>query len=175
MFMTRLSTRIMELDRGKIFNWSCDYQTFLERKKMALEVESAHNVLILKKKLAEEEVWIRKGIKARRTRNEGRVKALERMREEKKAQRQQIGQARIQAQESDASGRLVIKASHLGFSYGDNCVIKDFSTQITRGDKIGVIGANGSGKTTLLRILMGQLQPDKGKISLGYKFRSPLL
>lgn len=166
MFMMHLATRIIELDRGKMFNWSCGYQTFLERKQMALEIESAQRVDFAKK-LAEEEVWIRKGVKARRTRNEGRVKALERMREEKKAQRKLIGQARIQAQETDASGRLVIKASHLGFSYGNQCIIKDFSTQIMRGDKIGVIGANGSGKTTLLRILLGQLAPDKGKTRLG--------
>ncbi|MEI7998497.1 MAG: ATP-binding cassette domain-containing protein [Candidatus Omnitrophota bacterium] len=166
MFMTHLATRIIELDRGKIFNWSCDYQTFLERKQMVLENEATQRA-DFDKKLAEEEVWIRKGVKARRTRNEGRVKALERMREDKKAQRQQIGQARIQAQEADASGHLVIKAAHLGFSYGDNCIIRDFSTQIMRSDKIGVIGANGSGKTTLLRILLGQLQPLKGKVRSG--------
>lgn len=166
MFMTHLATRIVELDRGRIFNWSCDYQTFLERKQMALEIETAQRAEF-DKKLAEEEVWIRKGVKARRTRNEGRVKALERMREEKKNQRQQIGKANIQAQEAEASGHLVIKAAHLGFSYDDNCLIKDFSTQIMRGDKIGVIGANGSGKTTLLRILLGKLQPQKGKVRLG--------
>ncbi|MCK5611487.1 ATP-binding cassette domain-containing protein, partial [Candidatus Pacearchaeota archaeon] len=166
MFMTHLSTRIIELDRGKIFNWSCNYQTFLERKQRALEVEAAQ-ISDFDKKLALEEAWIRKGIKARRTRNEGRVRALERMRLEKKAQRQQIGQARIQSQESDASGRQVIKVEHLGFSYGDNCIIKNFSTQIMRGDKIGVIGPNGSGKTTLLRIFLGQLQPQKGNVRLG--------
>lgn len=166
MFMTRLATRIVELDRGKIFNWSCDYPTFLQRKQQALDVESVQRA-DFNKKLAKEEVWIRKGIKARRTRNEGRVRSLERMREEKKAQRQQVGQARIQAQEADASGRLVIKAAHLGFSYGEQCIIRDFSTQIMRGDKIGIIGANGSGKTTLLRILMGQLQPDNGESKLG--------
>lgn len=166
MFMQNLATRIMELDRGKIFNWSCGYATFLERKQMALDVESTQRAEF-DKKLAEEEAWIRKGIKARRTRNEGRVRALEHMREDKKAQRQQIGQARIQAQETGSSGRLVIKASHLGFSYGDQCIIKDYSTQIMRGDKIGLIGANGSGKTTLLRILLGQLAPDKGKARLG--------
>ncbi|MBU0467746.1 MAG: ATP-binding cassette domain-containing protein [Candidatus Omnitrophica bacterium] len=166
MFMTHLATRIIELDRGKLFNWSCNYQTFLERKQMALEVEAAQRD-DFDKKLAVEEVWIRKGIKARRTRNEGRVRELERMRKEKKAQRQQIGQVRMQSQESDASGRQVIKVEHLGFSYGDNCIVRDLSTQIMRGDKIGVIGANGSGKTTLLRILIGQLQPQRGKASLG--------
>ncbi|MDE2214852.1 MAG: ATP-binding cassette domain-containing protein [Candidatus Omnitrophica bacterium] len=165
-FMTHLASRIVELDRGKILNWSCDYQTFLERKQMVLDIESAQRA-DFDKKLAEEEVWIRKGVKARRTRNEGRVKALERMREEKKNQRRQIGKARIQAQEAEASGHLVIKAAHLGFSYGDTCLIKDFSTQIMRGDKIGVIGANGSGKTTLLRILLNQLAPHKGKVRHG--------
>lgn len=166
MFMSHLSTRILELDRGKLFSWACDYPTFLERKQMALENEAVQR-LDFAKKLAEEEVWIRKGVKARRTRNEGRVKALERMRQEKMAQRQQIGKARIVSHEAEASGHLVIKASNLGFSYGDKCIIRDFSTQIMRGDKIGVIGANGSGKTTLLRILLGQLPPDKGKNRLG--------
>jgi len=166
MFMTHLATRIVELDRGKIFNWSCDYQTFLQRKEMALEIESAQRA-DFDRRLAEEEVWICKGVKARRTRNEGRVKALERMREEKMNQRQQIGKVRIQAQEAEVSGHLVIKAAHLGFNYAENCIIRDFSTQIMRGDKIGVIGANGSGKTTLLRILLGQLAPQKGKVRMG--------
>ena len=166
MFMTHLATRIVELDRGKIFSWSCDYPTFLERKQMALEIESAQRA-DFDKKIAEEEVWIRRGVKARRTRNEGRVKALERMRSEKKAQRQQIGQARIQAQEAESSGRQVIKAVNINFSYGDNCLIRSFSTQVMRGDKIGVIGANGSGKTTLLQILLGQLAPQTGKVRLG--------
>lgn len=166
MFMTHLATRIVELDRGKIFSWTCDYKTFLERKQMALENESVQRAEF-DKRLAEEEVWIRKGVKARRARNEGRVKALERMREAKKAQRQLTGQAKIVAQEAESSGHLVIKAAHLGFSYGENCIIRDFSTQIMRGDKIGVIGANGSGKTTLLQILLGKLAPQKGKVRLG--------
>jgi ATP-binding cassette subfamily F protein uup len=119
------------------------------------------------KKLAEEEVWIRKGVKARRVRNEGRVKALERLREEKRAQRRQQGQVRMQAQETEQSGHLVIKASNIGFQYGDKCLIKNFSTQIMRGDKIGVIGPNGSGKTTLLRILLGKMAPQTGKVRLG--------
>lgn len=165
-FMMNLSTRIMELDRGKIFSWACDYQTFRKRKQAALEVEATQRA-VFDKKLAEEEVWIRKGIKARRTRNEGRVRTLERLREEKKARREVVGQARIQAQETGNSGRLVVKAHHLNFSYGDDCIVRDFSTQIMRGDKIGVIGANGSGKTTLLRILLGQLKPDDGTLYLG--------
>src|ERR1700677_356841 len=166
MFMQHLATRIVELDRGKIFSWSCDYPTFLERKSAALEVEAAQRI-DFDRKLAEEEVWIRKGVKARRTRNEGRVKALEGLRVEKMNQRQQVGQVRMKAQETEASGHLVIKASHLGFAYGDKILIKDFSTQIMRGDKIGVIGPNGCGKTTLLRILLGQLEPQKGKVRLG--------
>jgi len=165
-FMSNLATRIMELDRGKIYSWACDYKTFLERKEMLLENEAAQRAEF-DKRLAEEEVWIRQGVKARRVRNEGRVKALERMREAKRAQRQRIGQVRMQAQETEASGHLVIKASYLGFSYGEQCLIKDFSTQIMRGDKIGLIGPNGSGKTTLLRILLGKLPPQKGKVRLG--------
>ena len=166
MFMTHLATRIVELDRGKIYSWSCDYKTFLERKQAALDMEEAewdH----FDKKLAEEEIWIRQGVKARRCRNEGRVKALERLREEKKAQRKQEGQVRMRAQKSIISGHRVIKAFQLGFSYGDKCLIRDFSTQIMRQDKIGLIGPNGSGKTTLLRILLGQLGPQKGKVTLG--------
>lgn len=165
-FMSNLATRIVELDRGKIYNWSCDYRTFLERKEAVLENEAIYWENF-DKKLAEEEVWIRKGVKARRVRNEGRVKALERLRDEKRAQRRQMGQVRMQAQETEQSGHLVIKASNLGFNYGEKCLINNFSTQIMRGDKIGVIGANGSGKTTLLRILLGKMPPQKGKVRLG--------
>lgn len=165
-FMTNLATKIVELDRGKIYSWSCDYRTFLERKEAVLENEAAYWE-DFDKKLAEEEVWIRKGVKARRVRNEGRVKALERLREEKRAQRRQQGQVRMQAQETEQSGHLVIKASNIGFQYGDKCLIENFSTQIMRGDKIGVIGPNGSGKTTLLRILLGKMPPQKGKVRLG--------
>ncbi len=166
MFMTHLATRILELDRGRIYSWSCDYKTFLERKQAALDIEEAewgH----FDKKLAEEEAWIRQGVKARRRRNEGRVNALERLREEKKAQRKQEGQVRMRPQKSILSGHRVIKAFQLEFSYGDKCVIRDFSAQIMRGDKIGVIGPNGSGKTTLLRILMGELAPQSGTVTLG--------
>ncbi len=166
MFMSHLATKIVELDRGKFFSWTCDYKTFLERKQRALEIEAAQQIEF-DKKLADEEVWIRKGVKARRTRNEGRVKALLKMREEKKAQRRLIGKARMNLQEADFSGQLVCKATHLRHGYGDKILIKDFSTLIMRGDKIGVIGANGSGKTTLLRILLGKLVPQEGTIQLG--------
>lgn len=166
MFMTHIATQIIELDRGKTYSWACNYQTFLERKQAALEIEENQR-FEFDKKLAEEEIWIRKGVKARRTRNEGRVKALERLRAENLAQRNQVGRARITVQEADLSGRQVIKAVQLGFSYGDHCIIRDFSVQIMRGDKIGVIGANGSGKTTLLRILTGALAADRGTVKLG--------
>jgi ATP-binding cassette subfamily F protein uup len=166
MFMTRLATRILELDRGKIFSWSCDYKTFLQRKQAALDMEEArwdH----FDKRLAEEEIWIRKGVKARRCRNEGRVKALERLREEKKTQRKAMGQIRVLAQKVDPSGHRVAKISQLGFGYGEKCLVRDFTAQIMRGDKIGVIGPNGSGKTTLLRLLLGELAPQRGKVTLG--------
>jgi ATP-binding cassette subfamily F protein uup len=166
MFMTHLATRIVELDRGRLFSWSCDYKTFLERKQAALDMEESewdH----FDKKLAEEEVWIRQGVKARRCRNEGRVKALERLRQEKKTQRKEEGLVRMRAQQSVLSGHKVIKAFQLHFGYNDKCLIRDFSTTIMRQDKIGVIGPNGSGKTTLLRILLGELAPQRGKVVLG--------
>lgn len=166
MFMTHLATRIVELDRGKIYSWACDYNTFLERKQAALDIENAEWSRF-DKKLAEEEIWIRQGVKARRCRNEGRVKALERLRQEKKAQRKQEGQVRMRAQKSILSGHRVIKAVSLKFGYTDKCLVRDFSTQIMRQDKIGVIGSNGSGKTTLLLILLGKLAPQRGKVSLG--------
>ncbi|MDP8212620.1 MAG: ATP-binding cassette domain-containing protein [Candidatus Zapsychrus exili] len=166
MFMRHMATKIVELDRGKLFSWSCDYDIFLERKQAALEVEANQRVEFAKK-LSQEEAWIRKGIKARRTRNEGRVKALERMRAEKRAQRQVIGQVRMVAQESNRSGQIVIKAKHLGFSYGDQCLIRDFSTNIVRGDKIGLMGSNGSGKTTLINLMLGKLALQAGELKMG--------
>ena len=166
MFMRHLATRIVELDRGKIYSWSCDYEIFLARKQMALDNEEAQR-FEFDKRLAEEEIWIRKGVKARRVRNEGRVKALERMRAEKKAQRQQMGQVNMKAQEAQRSGHLVAKVANLGYWYEDKCLFKNFSTQIMRGDKIGVIGPNGSGKTTLLRLLLGKMAPLQGKARLG--------
>jgi ATP-binding cassette subfamily F protein uup len=165
-FMQHLATRIIELDRGRIYSWACDYQTFLERKQAALDAQAAEWAQF-DKKLAQEEIWIRQGIKARRTRNEGRVVALERMREQKKAQRQVMGKVRMQVQEADRSGQLVTKAEHLSYAYGEKVLIRNFSTEIMRGDKIGVVGANGSGKTTLLKILLGQLEPQTGSVRVG--------
>lgn len=166
MFMTRLATRIIELDRGRIFSWACDYKTFLERKQAVLDNEEARWEHF-DKKLAEEEIWIRKGVKARTCRNQGRVKALERLREEKKAQRKAVGQVRMWTQEVDPSGQRVVKAERLEFWYGERCLIRDFTTQVMRGDKIGVIGPNGSGKTTLLLLLLGKLVPTSGEVTLG--------
>lgn len=165
-FMSHLATRIIELDRGVIYSWACDYRTFLERKQAMLDNETARREEF-EKKLAQEEIWIRRGVEARRCRSEGRVKALERLREEKKAQRTETGQVRMRAQKSALSGNLVIKTFGIGFSYGDQCLVRDYSTQIMRGDKIGIIGPNGSGKTTLLRLLLGQLPPQKGTVKPG--------
>lgn len=165
-FMQHLAKRIIELDRGRIYSWACDYQTFLERKQATLDAEAAERAQF-DKKLAQEEIWIRQGIKARRTRNEGRVVALERMREQKRAQRQVMGKVRMKVHEADRSGQLVTRAENLSYVYGDKVLIRNFSTEIMRGDKIGVIGANGSGKTTLLKILLDQLEPQQGSVRLG--------
>ncbi|MFA6600486.1 MAG: ATP-binding cassette domain-containing protein [Candidatus Omnitrophota bacterium] len=166
MFMQRLATKIIELDRGRLYSWACDYPTFLERKQMALDAEASERAQF-EKKLAQEEIWIRQGIRARRTRNEGRVAALERMREQKKAQRQDVGMVRMSAQDAERSGQLVIKAENLTHAYGAKPLLCNFSTEIMRGDKIGVIGRNGSGKTTLLRILLGELAPQRGTVRAG--------
>ena len=166
MFLQQLATKIVELDRGKLYSWACDYPTFLERKQMALDAEASERAQF-EKKLAQEEIWIRQGIKARRARSKGRVTALERMRAEKKAQRQVMGVVRMKAQEAERSGQRVVKAERLSYAYGEKCLIRNFSTEVIRGDKIGVIGPNGSGKTTLLRILLGELEPQKGTVQTG--------
>lgn len=167
MFLRRLATRIAELDRGCLVDWSCDYETFLRRKEAALEVES-EQWLQFDKKLAREEVWMRQGIKARRTRNEGRVRALENLRVLRRERRERMGTVRLRAQEAARSGRLVLEAEGVTFGYeGREPLIHDFSTIILRGDKVGIIGPNGSGKTTLLRLLLGKISPRQGRLRHG--------
>lgn len=165
-FLQRLTTRIIELDRGKLFDWSCSYSVFLQRKEAMTSAEQVSNSLF-DKKLAKEEAWIRQGIEARRTRNEGRVRALKRLRELRRERREQPGRVRLHLQEYRRSGKIVIEAEGVDFSYDSQPILKDFSTTILRGDKIGIIGPNGSGKTTLLRLLSGDLQPQKGEIEMG--------
>lgn len=165
-FLQRLATRIVELDRGRLYDWKCDYPTFLKRRDAMLSSELEQN-LQFDKKLSQEEAWIRRGIEARRTRNEGRVRALKKLRELRRQRREQPGQIRLQIQEARRSGKLVMEVEDLTFAYGETPVVKDFSTTILRGDKIGVIGPNGSGKTTLLRLLIGDLAPQRGEVRQG--------
>ena len=165
-FLQRLATRIVELDRGKLFDWDCDYSTFVKRKEEMLSAEQSQNV-VFDKKLAQEEQWIRKGIEARRTRNEGRVRALKRLREMRRERRELSGKVRMQISTENRSGRLVIEAENVSYSFGDKNIIRNFSITIQRGDKIGIVGPNGSGKTTLLRILMGELPPLRGDVRHG--------
>jgi ATP-binding cassette subfamily F protein uup len=165
-FLQRLATRIVEIDRGKLTSWPGDYANFLRRKEKALEDEVVAEDKF-DKKLAEEEVWIRQGIKARRKRNEGRVRALMKMREEHEERIARESTARIHIEEAEQSGRKVIRARNVSYSYGDEAVISNFSVKIMRGDRIGLIGNNGVGKTTLLRLLLGELEPQSGTVKLG--------
>ena len=170
MLLRQLATRIIELDRGQLVDWACDYDTFLQRKEAMLEAE-ANQWAQFEKKWAQEETWIRQGIRARRTRNEGRVRALQRMRDQWQQRRVQASDVRMQAQTTERSGHLVIEAEHVHFSYDDQPVIRDLSTLILRGDKIGIIGPNGAGKTTLLRLLLKDIEPQKGHIRLGTRLQ----
>jgi ATP-binding cassette subfamily F protein uup len=165
-FLRRTATRIVELDRGRLTSWDCDYDTFLVRKAAWLEAEEKQWAAF-DKKLAQEEAWLRQGVKARRTRNEGRVRALEKMRSERQARRQRTGTARMELQEGTNSGQKVIDVNAVSFAHGDTPIIRDFSTTIWRGDKIGLVGPNGAGKTTLLHLLLGRLTPQSGSIKLG--------
>ena len=165
-FLQRLATRIVEIDRGKLTSWPGDYDNFLRRKEKALEDEAVAEDKF-DKKLAEEEAWIRQGIKARRTRNEGRVRALMKMREEREERIAKEGKARIHIEEAEQSGRKVIRARNISYAYGDEKVIENFDIKIMRGDRIGLIGNNGVGKTTLLRLLLGELEPQTGTLKLG--------
>ncbi|NCA68743.1 MAG: ATP-binding cassette domain-containing protein, partial [Sphingobacteriia bacterium] len=165
-FLQRLATRILELDRGHLTDWPGDYANYLRRREERLHAETqaaAH----FDRKLAEEEVWIRQGIKARRTRNEGRVRALEAMRSERLERRELQGTARLRLSEAERSGRLVVEAESIGYAWGEHQIVRDFSTLILRGDKIGIIGPNGAGKSTLLKLLLGDLAPSSGRIRRG--------
>ncbi|MBX9854589.1 MAG: ATP-binding cassette domain-containing protein [Gemmatimonadaceae bacterium] len=165
-FLRRVATRIVELDRGRLADFGPDYDTYLERKAAALHAESLAWE-DFDRRLAQEEVWIRTGIQARRTRNEGRVRALEAMRVERAQRRERVGLTRAQIQEADRSGRLVLEVQDLTFSHGERPIVQGLSTTIMRGDRVGLIGPNGSGKTTLLRLLLGDLAPDQGSVRHG--------
>ena len=165
-FMDNLAQRFVEIDRGQLSEFNCDYNTYLKRKEDNLEIEDRQNALF-DKRLSQEEIWIRQGIKARRTRNEGRVRSLEAMRNEYSERRKRQGTAKMDIQQAEKSGKVVAEAKNIDFSFDQESVINDFSVLIQRGDKIGLIGRNGIGKTTLIKLLLGQLQPDSGTIKTG--------
>ena len=165
-FLQHLSNRIIELDRGHLFDWDCDYSTFLERKEALLAAEREQNVLF-DKKLAQEEAWIRRGIEARRTRNEGRVRALMRLRNERAQRREQPGKVRMQIDAEQRSGKLVIETENLTYAFDNKPIVSGLDLTIQRGDRLGIIGPNGSGKTTLLRLLLGELEPQSGSVRHG--------
>jgi ATP-binding cassette subfamily F protein uup len=165
-FLQRLATRIVEIDRGRLTSWPGDYANFLVRKEKALEDEATEHARF-DKKLQEEEVWIRQGIKARRTRNEGRARALERMRNERAQRVTREKTARIQIDEAERTGRQVIRAKNVTWRFDDKPLIENFSIRIMRGDRIGILGNNGVGKTTLIKILLGELEPQSGTVKHG--------
>ena len=167
-FLRRLANRIVELDRGRLFGWACDYDTFLQRKAGVLEAESVQ-WKAFDKKLAQEEVWLRQGVKARRTRNEGRVRALFELRRERARRRERSGTAKMEIQSGALSGQRVLRAEGITFAHPDmpGPLVQDFSTEVFRGDKIGILGPNGCGKTTLLKLLLGQLAPQSGSVATG--------
>ena len=167
-FLQKVATRIVELDRGKLYDWTCDYATFLVRKQEALLAEEQQQALF-DKKLAQEEAWIRRGVKARCVRNEGRVRALKKMREERRERREKVGNVQVEMQEAERSGALVISARDVEYRYEvtGRTIVRNLTTTIMRGDKVGIIGPNGAGKTTLLRLLLGELNPTSGNIRLG--------
>ncbi|HEY9118129.1 MAG TPA: ATP-binding cassette domain-containing protein [Marinobacter sp.] len=166
-FIRRMATRIVELDRGHLVSFAATYDRYLDLKEKALEEEERQNALF-DKRLKQEEAWIRQGIKARRTRNMGRVRALKAMREERRQRRERGGSASFSVEDAARSGKLVVEASEAGFSYPDSTpVIRDMNMTVLRGDKIGLVGENGTGKTTLVRLLLGDLKPTEGRIRLG--------
>ena len=169
-FLQRLATRIIELDRGRLTSWPGDYARYLQKREEMLASEAEQSAKF-DKKLAQEEVWIRQGIKARRTRNEGRVRKLKALRAERASRREQVGKARLELESAERSGKLVVEVEHASVGFDGHPVITDFSTRIMRGDRIGIIGPNGAGKTTLVRLLLGELPPDTGTVRLGSKLQ----
>jgi len=167
-FVNRLATRVIELDRGQLFSTEGNYEVYVEKKTQLLAAEAQQSALF-DKKLAQEEVWIRKGVEARRTRNEGRVRALYALREQHRQRRERVGRIEIEQQATQSSGKLVCEAEHINLSFRDHHVIRDFSTRILRGDRIGIVGPNGAGKSTLIRLILGELTPDSGTIKHGTK------
>ncbi|MFO1516234.1 MAG: ATP-binding cassette domain-containing protein [Lysobacterales bacterium] len=165
-FLRALATRIVEIDRGTLTSWPGDYANYLRRREERLHAEAQENARF-DKLLAQEEVWIRQGIKARRTRDEGRVRRLEGMRRERAQRRELAGTARMQLADAAVSGKRVVEARHVSYAWDDAPVVRDFSTIIQRGDRVGLIGPNGAGKTTLLRLLLGELAPQAGEVQLG--------
>jgi len=169
-FLKRLATRIIELDRGALTSWPGSYDDYVRRKQAQLAVEAQHNALF-DKKLSQEEAWIRQGVEARRTRNEGRVRALEALREERRRRLNRAGKVELKLEEGRQSGQLVFEAEHVEFSFGDTVVIKDFSVRVMRGDRIGIVGPNGAGKSTLIKLLLGELTPTRGQLRRGTKLQ----
>ena len=165
-FLRSLATRIVEIDRGQVTSWPGDWDNYLRRREERLNAEAQENARF-DKLLAQEETWIRQGIKARRTRDEGRVRRLKAMRAERAERRELGGNVRMELAQAESSGRKVIEAKDISFAHGEQCLVRDFSTTILRGDRIGLIGPNGSGKTTLLKLLLGELAPDKGEVRQG--------
>jgi ATP-binding cassette subfamily F protein uup len=169
-FLQHLATRIVEIDRGQLTSWNCSYSTYLQRKQSLMEAEAAQNRQF-DKKLSKEEAWIRKGIKARRTRDEGRVRKLKMMREERRARREQTGKATLWSQEAERSGKIVLEAKNISYQYEGQKIVHNFSSTMLRGDKVGIIGPNGCGKTTLIQILLQALVPLEGSVKVGTKVK----
>jgi ATP-binding cassette subfamily F protein uup len=165
-FLQALATRIVDLDRGQLTSWPGDYRNFLQTKQALLDTEATHNTLF-DKKLAQEEVWIRQGIKARRTRNEGRVRALKKLREQRSQRRESQERVNLTAQKSELSGKIVVEVEDLRYEWPDKLIVDKFNCKILRGEKVGIIGPNGCGKTTLIQLLMGDLAPQQGRVKLG--------